>query len=326
MRLLSSIAIVHAFLLCQAAEIRTLNIPGLKNPYGLCLGPDEALYICDIDNHVIWRVKDHEARVVAGNRTLGYSGDNGPATQAQLNEPYEVRFDPEGNMFFVEMRNHLVRRISAKDGTISTIAGTGKPGFSGDGGTAIKAQLNQPHSIQLDGQGNLYICDIGNHRIRKVELKTGNITTFAGTGEKKPTADRAPISGSPLNGPRALDFDKNGDIWLALREGNAIYRFDEKAHTIHHVVTNGLAGPKGISIGPDGHIYFADTESHSIRKVDRITGKVQVIAGTGTRGDGPDGDPLKCALARPHGIFVVPNGDIYIGDSENNKVRVISLP
>ncbi len=311
----------------------------LDNPFGIVRGPDGALYICDTNNHAIRKVSsDGTITTVAGSGKRGYSGDGGPATQAQLNEPYEIRFDSAGNMFFVERLNHLVRRVNARTRTISTVAGIGKEGFSGDGGPATKAAMKQPHSIQFDRRGDLYICDIGNHRIRKVAMKTGIITTFAGTGERAPTLDGAQIAGTPLNGPRAIDFDKDGNLWLALREGNAVYRLDMKAGTIHHVAGTGekgftgnggptrqatLSGPKGLSVGPDGNIYLADTESHTIRRIDLASNTIELIAGTGDRGDGPDGDPRACKMARPHGVFVDRDGSVFVGDSEAHRVRVI---
>src|SRR5881396_1648831 len=311
----------------------------LKNAYGITRGPDGALYICDMDNHRIRKVsRDGNITTVAGTGKRGYSGDGGPALQAELNEPYEVRFDKAGDLFFVEMRNHIVRRVDGRTKFISTVAGSGKEGFSGDGGLATKAELRQPHSIQFDGRGYLYICDIGNNRIRKVDLNAGMISTFAGTGERMPTPDGAKLANAPLNGPRAIDFDKAGNMWLALREGNAIYRLDLEAGTIHHVAGTGqkgftgngglakqatLSGPKGISVAPDGKVYFADTESHSVRMIDVRKGTVELVAGTGERGDGPEGNPLKCRLARPHGVFVNADGTIFIGDSENHRVRVI---
>src|SRR5439155_9493885 len=162
------------------------------------------------------------------------------------------------------------------------------------------------------------------------------------TGERLPTPDGAEVAKAPLNGPRAIDFDKNGEMWLALREGNAIYEVDSKPSSgpseegnmtgrVHHVAGTGeqgfggnggpaklatLSGPKGISIAPGGDVYFTDTESHSIRMIDVHKGTVELVAGTGERGDGPDGDPLKCRLARPHGIVVDADGSILIGDSE----------
>lgn len=311
----------------------------LNNPFGIARGPDGALYICDTDNQLIRRLApDGILTTVAGTGARGYAGDGGLATQAQLNEPYEVRLDAEGNLYFVERMNHCVRRVDVKTRIITTVAGSGKQGFAGDGGPATAAEMREPHSIQLDGKGGLYICDTLNHRIRKVDLGTGIITTFAGTGEKKGTQDGAPIAGNPLHGPRALDFDPNGQLWLALREGNAVYRLDIVAGTVHHEAGTGktgftgnggpakeatLSGPKGLSLGPDGNVYLADTESHSIRMIDRKKGTLELIAGTGQKGDGPEGDPLQCKLARPHGVFADKDGTIFIGDSEAHRVRAV---
>ena len=314
----------------------------INQPFGLARGPEGDLYFCDTENHVIRRIaKDGTLHLVAGTPgKSGYSGDGGPALQAQLNEPYEVRFDRAGNFFFVEMRNNVVRKVDRATGIISTIAGTGKAGFAGDGGPATKAMFNQPHSIQFDSRGDLYICDIANLRIRKIDMTSGVISTFAGNGQRGTTPDGAKIDPTlPLNGPRAIDFDRNGDLWLALREGNAIYRIAMKTMTIHHVAGTGkkgftgnggpaklatLSGPKGISVGPDGNVYFTDTESHSIRMIDTQRNTVELIAGTGEKGDGPEGNPFTCKLTRPHGVFADSNGALYIGDTENHRVQVIA--
>jgi streptogramin lyase len=311
----------------------------LGNPYGIVRGPDRALYLCEVDNHVIRRIAaDGTISTVAGTGKRGYAGDGGAATNALLNEPYEIRFDASGNMLFVEMKNHLIRRVNAKTGVISTIAGDGQPGFSGDGGPASKAHFNQPHSIQLDAQGNVFICDIGNHRLRRIDARTGAISTFAGTGAKLSTPDGAKFAEAPLHGPRAIDFDLDGNLWLALREGNAVFKLDLTAGTIHHIAGTGkkgftgnggpakvatLSGPKGLSIGPDRNVYLADTESHSIRMIDVKRGTLELIAGTGGVRDGPDGDPMRCKMARPHGVFVDADGSVLVGDSEAHRVRII---
>ncbi len=311
----------------------------LDNPYGIVRGPDGSLYICDMNNHAIRKIsRGGIISTVAGTGRRGYSGDGGAARQAELNEPYEVRFDRGHNLLFVERMNHVLRQVDATSQKITTLAGTGVKGFSGDGGPGTKAQLNEPHSLQLDTTGNIYICDIGNHRIRKIDPQTGKISTFAGTGQQGATPDGAGIEGTPLNGPRAIDFDRDGNLWLALREGNAVYRLDLKTKKIHHVAGTGkqgftgnggpalqadLSGPKGLSVGRDRNIYLADTESHTIRRIDVARKMIELIAGTGQRGSGPDGDPLTCSLSRPHGIFVDSDGSVFIGDSEAHVVRVI---
>jgi len=339
----------------QAAEIQTVagtgenryfgdgepaTKAGCGGPFGVIIGPDGHLYVGETTTHVILRIdmKTGIATTVAGTGEKGNTGDGDLATKAQVNEPYEIRFDAKGNLYFVDMVAAVVRRIDQETGIISTISGTGKAGFSGDGGLATEAQLKQPHSIVLDNANRLYICDIGNHRVRVVDLKTGIIDTLAGTGEKQKTPDGAPFEGTSLNGPRALDFDGKHSLYLALREGNAVYRLDLKSQTMHHLAGTGkqgywgdggpateahLAGPKGVSLGPDGDVYLADTESHTIRVIRMTSGTIETVVGDGKKGDGPDGAPRACRMDRPHGVFVDPQGRIFIGDSNNNKVRML---
>ena len=312
----------------------------INSPFGVTKGPAGSLYICDTMNHAVRKVDGKTGIITtfAGTGRKGYSGDGGLATKAEINEPYEVRFNEAGDLFIVEMKNHIVRRVDAKTHRISTVAGVGKAGISGDRGPAFKARLNRPHSIQFGPEGKLYICDIGNHRIRQVNLKTGRIETFAGTGERKKTPDGAPIAGTPLNGPRAIDFDAQGQMWLALREGNAVYRLNLKTKTIHHEAGTGkkgftgnggpakmatLSGPKGIAVGPRGNVFLADTESHSVRMINRKTGILELIAGDGRRGNGPEGNPRTCRMDRLHGIFVDGTGAVFVGDTNTHRIRVI---
>ena len=314
------------------------NSTSVSQPFGICIGPDGALYVCEVGSHVVRRVdlKSGMMTTVAGCGRKGYSGDGGAAIAAQLNEPYEVRFDSHGNMIFVEMQNHVVRKVDTKTAIISTIAGNGKSGFSGDDGLATAAQLSQPHSIVLDKEDRLYICDIKNHRVRSVDPVSGIITTFAGTGERSITPDGAALAGTPLNGPRALDFDGQHSLYLALREGNAIFRIDLQQRTLHHLAGTGksgyagdggparlaqLAGPKGVCVSKTGDLYFADTESHIIRVLRKSLGIIETVVGDGTPEDGPDGAPKQCHLNRPHGVFVSADNWLYIGDSNNHRVR-----
>jgi streptogramin lyase len=306
----------------------------LGNPFGVVRGPDGAIYFCEYDGQRVRRVgKDGTISTVAGSGETG-AGD-GPALKASFNKPHEIRFDARGDLYVADMMNHAIRKIDLKTGLVSTVAGTGQPGYAGDGGPAAAARLKQPHSLQFGPDGDLFICDIGNHAIRRVD-KSGAISTFAGTGKAGATPDGAPIQGTPLNGPRSLDFDAQGRLWLATREGNQVFRLDPKEGKIHHVAGSGkkgftgnggpardatLSGPKGIAVAPNGDVFLVDTESHSIRKIDAKTGRLELVIGTGEKGDGPDGPALACRLARPHGIWLDPDGTLFVGDSENHRVR-----
>jgi hypothetical protein len=183
-----------------------------------------------------------------------------------------------------------------------------------------------------------------NHRIRKLHLDTGVVETFAGTGMGAPTPEDSPLGGTPVNGPRTLVLAPNGDLFLALREGNAIYRLDAKAQTWHRIAGTGqngysgdggpaldakfggslarLAGPKGMTLGPDNTLIVADTESHAIRRIDLKSGIISTIAGDGILGDGPEPDPLRCRLNRPHAVLFA-GGVLYVADSEAHRIRVL---
>jgi len=312
----------------------------MDNPFGVVRGPDGAIWYCEYTGQRIRRVgPDGKITLIAGTGKVGYSGDGGPATAATFNLPHELRFGPKrGNLFVVDMQNHAVRKIDMKTGVITTVVGTGKPGYSGDGGPAEQAQLKNPHSIQFDATGDLFICDIGNNVIRKVDMKTKLITTIAGTGKAGETPDGAPVKGTPLKGPRSLDFDAAGNLWVCTREGNQVFKLDLKADKITHVAGNGkkgfspatvpakqatLNGPKGVAVDAAGDAWIVDTESHTIRVYRAKTATLELALGTGQKGDGPDGDPLKCQLARPHGVFVDADGTVFVGDSENHRVRML---
>jgi DNA-binding beta-propeller fold protein YncE len=282
-------------ILLQADEITTVagtGKPGfsatqINNPYGLTLGPDGALYFCEIGNHVVRRLdlNTRELTVMAGTGQKGYSGDGGPATSAQFNEPYAARFDALGNMFIADMQNNAVRRVDAHTHKISTVA----------------KDFKQPHCLAFAADGSLLVCDIGNKRIRRIDLESGNITT---------------LLNATFAGPRAIDVDPGAQMYLALRDGNAVGRLTD---TFIPFAT--VKSPKDISYARDYSMYVADSEEHRILNIDMVTNAISVAVGAGERGDGPDGDPLRCKLARPHGVLVAPNGDVYISDSENHRIR-----
>ncbi len=313
----------------------------LDNPFGVIRGPDGCIWFCEYSGQRIRRIRrDGILETMAGNGAKGYSGDGGPALNASFNMPHEIRFDKTGHLYVVDMMNHCVRKIDFQSGLISTFAGTGRTGYAGDSGPAAKAQFNKPHSIQFGPDGHLYVCDIGNHVIRRIDMTTNQVTTFAGIGKPGVTIDGTAISESPLNGPRSIDFDRQGNMWLATREGNQVFKLDLKAGKIFHMAGTGksgfegnggpakmamLKGPKGLTIDSDGNVWLADTESQSVRMIDAKTGNLELITGTGSPGDGPDGDSKQCKLARLHGIFFDGDGSIYIGDSEAHKIRVLTM-
>jgi sugar lactone lactonase YvrE len=334
----------------MAADGDAADTAHLDNPYGMAEPKDHSsLYFVDNGSNRILRL-DYAAKkiaLVAGTGTKGYAGDGGPAKMAQMAQPHEVRFDSKGNIYVVERDNFVVRRIDGKTGVIETYAGTpAKNGFSGDGGPAIKALFNQPHGIAIDPRDNVYVCDVLNNRVRRVDAKTGEITTFAGSGEPGRAPDEGPLLKTPLHAPRSLEITRAGKIYVALREGNGVFELDGKSGVAKRIAGNGnngytgdggpavaatfgslgaggLTGPKGLCVTEDGRTMFvADCENHVIRRVDLRTGIITTVLGTGQRGDGPDGDPLKCALSRPHAVYIR-SKVLYIADSENHRIRMI---
>ncbi len=296
------------------------GVPGFSdsqvdNPYGMAIGPDGGLYFCDLNNQRIRRLDLQTRRMttIAGSGEKGYRGDGGPALQAALNMPHELQFDARGDIYIAERDNHVIRKVDMKTGLISTVAGTGAAGFSGDGGPAAKAQLRQPHSLLFDRDGSLLICDIGNQRVRRFHPDTGIIETYLGGGEPA------------LRGPRTLAMSLSGDMYLALREGNQILRIGQTLQTIGGTGEQGysgdggpalqakLSGPKGLAWASGDRLYLADTESHTIRMIDLRSGVISTVLGNGVKGE----------LSRPHGVLFA-NGVLYVSDSENNRILAVT--
>ena len=316
------------------------NAP-VNNPYGLAIGPDGALYFCEVDTGRIRRLDLASGMLstIAGNGQKGFVAESIRPLDTPFSAPHEIRWDEQGNLYIVERDSHCVHRIARQSGVVTTLAGNGQPGFSGDGGIAVLAQLRQPHSIAFDSRGNLLICDIGNQRLRIVSRETGFIDTIGGTGERIATPNAGPLRGTPLLGPRSIDTDPDGNAYLVLREGNSVYQLDIEGNRLHRIAGTGergysgdggpaisatFNGPKGIAYSREDHsLYIVDTENHVIRRMSLSTGEIYTVLGNGERGDGPDGDPLGCKTNRPHGVCVH-NGLVYVTDSESHRVRAIS--
>jgi streptogramin lyase len=199
--------------------------------------------------------------------------------------------------------------------------------------------LNQPHSIALDANAGLYIADIGNHRIRRIDLKTGLIESIAGNSDKRLPHDGHTARDNPILGPRALYVDGD-NLWIALREGHSIWRMDIKRGTLHHIAGTGDAGysgdggpakaakfngPKGIAAGADDSLFVADTENHAIRRIDVRSGTISTVALRPSNDADERRAQMNPILNRPHGICVGPGGAIFVGDTLSHEVRRISL-
>jgi streptogramin lyase len=315
----------------------------LDNPFDVAFDRAGNLYFSDTNNHVVRRVdaKTGLVTTVAGNGKYGNLGDDGAATAASLNEPYGIELDDENNLYIVDRLNYAIRRVDAKSGIITRIAGTGKSASSPDGGTARDAALVEPNGLCLDGKGRMYIADVRDQRVRFVDLKTGTIGTLAGTAGKKASAgDGGSLEQATFAGPRAVAMHPDGSVVVVEREGNSVRKIDLKSKTIVRVAGTGkkgytgdggpakaatFDGPKELDIDADGTIYVVDTENEAIRKIDAKSGIVTTIAGKGrtkSPGQGDGGSPLAATLGRPHGV-AIRNGAIYIGDTLSHRIRMV---
>ena len=303
-------------------------------PSGVALDGDGNLYIADTDNNRLRRVDPSGTiATIAGTGERGYSGDGGPAVAAQLSLPTGVTVDAAGNLYIADRHNHRIRRVDGF-GTITTIAGNGREGYSGDGGPAVAAQLNYPSDVAVDGNGNLYVTDRRNHRIRRID-DTGVITTIAGTGEESYGGDNGPAVAAQLDFPAAVVVDVAGNLYI-VDSGNHRIRRVDSAGMITTIAGTGQLGysgdgapavsaqmlfPTGIEVDVAGNLYIADTDNHRIRRVDR-SGTITTIAGTGEQGySGDNGPAVEAQLAYPQRVAVDGNGNLYIADWGNNRIR-----
>jgi streptogramin lyase len=314
-------------------------------PFGVENGPDGALFITSVGTHRVLRLDRERARLtpVAGNGHRGYSGDGGPATEATLNEPYEIRFDSGGNMLILEMQNHLIRRVAAGSGTITTLAGDGTAGYRGDGGPAREARFHDPHSIVLDRQDNLYISDLSNHRVRRIDARSGRIETVLGNGQRALPQDGGLASEQPFLTPQGIVVSQDS-LWIASVSGHSVWRMDLKTGRIHRVAGTGrrghtgdggdpreatLDGPRGMMMSTAGVLYVAEGENNVIRAVEPARRRIHTIAGVGPEQHlyGGDGVPATTApLWQPHGICAADHGSLVFSDTRNHRVRRLLPP
>jgi DNA-binding beta-propeller fold protein YncE len=308
----------------------------LADPFATDFDAQGNTYICEMTNNRILKV---DARgiltVFAGTTKKGAGGDGGPAVEAQFNGPHHLLVARNGDVYVADTWNWNVRRIDGKSGIITTFAGTGKRGYSGDGGLAKAADFSGTYCIAFDAaQENLFVADLENRRVRAVELASGKVRLVAGNGEKGIPKDGAIATSAPLVDPRAVAVAANGDVYILERGGHAlrVVGSDGKIRTVAGSGKGGgvtaatgaleitLNGPKHLWVDRDQSVLIADTENHVIRRYLPKENQVVLVAGTGKRGNEFNPNPLKTALRQPHGVNVDAKGRLFISDSMNGRV------
>lgn len=307
----------------------------LRFPAGLAMDAQNRLYVADALNNRIRRLENGILTTFAGSGTYGFAGDGGSAINAQFRNPTALSVSNDGSILVADYGNHRIRKIDP-NGLISTLAGTGEFGFSGDNGSANVAQLNFPQGVAIDRTGNVYIADTNNHRIRRGET-SGRITTFAGIGTAGFAGDGDFAALSQLNQPTSVRINSVGEIFIADSGNHRIRKIDASGiiRTVAGSGNSGFAGdnslainallnyPRGISFDHDGNVYFADSNNHRIRKVD-LNNKISTLAGNGSAGFAGDGNTaLSVLFNNPSDILIDNSGNLFVADYANQRVRRI---
>ena len=309
----------------------------LNKPLGMAEDAEGNMYIADNNNDIIRKVtKKGIIATFAGTGEQGYYGDHGPAQQAKLHWPNDVIVDHDGNVLIIDQGNNCIRKVD-KNGIITTIAGRGSGGFSGDGGPATNAELLIPTSLTTDAAGNIYLSDAGNERIRKIN-KAGIINTIAGNGQKGYTGDGKDARKAAIAYADGIANDGKGNIYFVQREHHVIRRIDKRGKIVT-VAGTGIAGfsgdggpaisarlnkPYGIVVDDSGVVYFADNGNNRIRKIDK-TGKIATVAGNGNTGcAGDGGNPVNASFCYVNFISLAYDGGLLVADAGCHRIRKIS--
>jgi trimeric autotransporter adhesin len=297
-----------------------------SQPEGVAVDASGNLYVASPYEGLIWKISSSPGggeNIFAGNRTQGYSGDGGPATKASLNNPYGVAVDRSGNVYIADTYNYRIRKVTPA-GIITTVAGNGTPGYSGDGGAGLHAQIDLAYGLAADSSGDLYFADNSAAAVRKIST-SGTITTVAG-GNKIGDGGLAAVA--QLDFPNAVAKDTAGNLYIAEYEGNRIRRVAPNG-TISTVAGTGVAGfsgddgpatraelnyPIGVAVDASGDLYIADSFNGRVRKV-AASGTITTVAGTGGHGNLGDGIPaISAELSTIAGIALDASGNLYIAD------------
>ena len=276
---------------------------------------------------------------ISGNGNAGYQGDGGLASLAGLNSPEGSVFDSAGNLYIADTYNNLVRKVTAGTGVITTVAGTATAGYSGDGLAAVNAQLNWPVALALDSVGNLFIADSNNFAVRRVDAKTGIITSFAGNGTLGNSGNGGPAASAQLSYVDGIAFDGANNLYIADSGNSQVWEVLAATSAINVVAGNGTPGysgdsgpaigallnsPNGVAVDHAGNVYIADKNNNAIREIAAGTLIISTVAGDGTGAAGYVGDPGPATSAEfdaPLAVTVDAAGDLFIADSLNSVIR-----
>ncbi|HSL73694.1 MAG TPA: hypothetical protein VK853_04475, partial [Ilumatobacteraceae bacterium] len=279
-------------------------------------------------------------RYVAGtaDRT-GFAGDGGPATEALFSSPDGLDFDADGNLYVADLGNDRIRRIDAATGIITTVAGGGPTSSLGDGGPATQAWLYRPGDVAVGPDGDLYIADSYNRRIRRVDAETGIITTFAGGGPTTGTGDGGPANEAFLSYPTSVSVAANGDVYIADTNGQRVRKVDGTTGIITTIAGTGTAAysgdggpatsaqlyqPGGVDVNAAGDVFIGDTGNWRVRRIDAATGIITTFAGGGTLSWPANGGPATAAqVIRPRAIDVDAGGNVFVAEEGNSTIRRI---
>jgi DNA-binding beta-propeller fold protein YncE len=325
--------------LIQGQSVSTTELvvgEGLREPFAVHFDAAGRMFIAEQAGHRVSVFAGGVLTVLAGAGAVGQPEADAVGAAAHFNGPHHLLVGPDRQLYVADTFNNTVRRIDPATGRVTRYAGTGEKGFSGDGGPAATAQLNGAFAIDIR-DNTLFIADLGNRRIRAVDMASAIIRTVAGNGEKGVPSDGARATEAPLVDPRAVAVDARGHIYICERSGHAL-RVVDAAGRIRTVAGTGapgfsgdggpalsaaMNGPKHISIDTDGSVLITDTENHAIRRYVPSTGRMERVAGTGVKGAAGLGGPaISLQLNRPHGAFRHA-GALYISDSDNHRIVVI---
>jgi sugar lactone lactonase YvrE len=300
-------------------------------------------YIADLSNSAVRKVAAAGTiTTIAGNGTQGYSGDGGPATSALLSEPAGLALDCSGNLYIADVGNNTVREVTP-EGVISTVAGNGTAGYSGDGGPASSAELNYPRNLAFDASGNLYIADFYNNAVRKV-TPAGTITTIAGNGAPGFSGDGGPATSATLTNPAGVAVDRGGNLYITDDNNERIRKVTPSGTISTYAGTGAMSFcgdggpatdacffyPNTIAVDASGNLYITDYYNNRIRMVDPF-GTITTVAGSGVSGgpsgsyDGDGGPATSAQLNGPGGVSLDANGNLYIADTGNNRIRKVTI-